>query len=216
MADGLTAIDLNQSGIYQIKNLINGLIYIGSATKFRKRWSLHKWQLNKNIHESRHLQYAWNKYGSEAFEFKILEYCDIQSLQKIEQAWLDWTNCYDPKIGYNICKDVAKGRLGVKSSPEHVAKISKAHLGQKRSKEACVNIGLAKIGTKLTEEQKQARRDYRHTKEAKMKIGEHSKGKQYRLGLKSSIETKEKLSEIIRIRYGNLPLNLDTSKRLEI
>jgi group I intron endonuclease len=202
----MAEVDLNQSGIYQIKNLIDNKIYIGSAVNFRKRWRLHRYQLNNNSHDNRHLQNAWNKYSSEAFEFKIIEIVDKSVLLTREQQWIEFTNCCE--IGYNINKDVFRSRLGVKSSLEHVEKIRKANLGSKRSPETCIKIGLAKKGTRLTEERKRARRDYRHTEEAKQKIAS-------RRGWKHSEEAKAKMSSKAKIRTRK-PLSEETKLKLSI
>lgn len=61
--------DINKSGIYKIINRTNGHYYVGSAGKVRNRWNDHKRFLRQNRHPNSHLQYAWNKYGSDAFEF---------------------------------------------------------------------------------------------------------------------------------------------------
>ena len=42
----------NKGGIYKIKNIINGKVYIGSAIYFIKRWSVHKSELKNNKHHS--------------------------------------------------------------------------------------------------------------------------------------------------------------------
>jgi group I intron endonuclease len=52
------------------------------------------------------------KYGIQNFNLEILEYCELDSLIKREQLYLDLLN---PK--YNICK-VANSCLGVKRSLE--------------------------------------------------------------------------------------------------
>lgn len=181
--------------VYKIVNLINGLIYIGSASNIKERWKYHKWQLNKGIHGNKHLQNAWKLYGKEAFAIVILaQASDKENLKILEQQIIDETKCYERNIGYNICKSVTISRLGLKSSPEHVAKIIKAHTGAKRSEEACKNIGLAKKGIELTEERKQARRNYRHTLEAIIKIKAAS------IGRKHTEEAKLKMSEKARAR----------------
>lgn len=76
-------------GIYCIKNKINGKIYIGSSKNLIKRWKTHQTQLKKNKHHCIYLQRAWNKYGSDAFEFQIIEYTKIQQLFNREQYWID-------------------------------------------------------------------------------------------------------------------------------
>ena len=178
----------NKSGIYSIYNKVNGLFYVGAAINFRKRWELHRLELKNNRHHSRHLQNAYNKYGLENFEFKILQIVeDKNRLTEIEQYWLNWTKCYDPKIGYNICKN-AESRLGIKSTKEHIEKIVAANKGKKRTEEQKQRLRELRLGTKLTEEQKQARRDYRHTEEAKLKIAS-------RKGWKHSEEAKRKMSD---------------------
>jgi len=75
-------------GIYEIKNKINGKKYIGSSIDLEKRIYHHKNVLKNNKHKNSHLQYAWNKYGEENFEFNILEYCDDKILE-LEQKYID-------------------------------------------------------------------------------------------------------------------------------
>jgi group I intron endonuclease len=179
----MTDVDTNLSGIYTIRNKSNGKFYVGSAVHFRKRWELHRHQLRNNKHDSRHLQHAWNKYGEAAFEFSIVELCDKVELLIKEQAWIKWL-----EPDYNICKVVANSRLGVKSSPEHIAKIVKANTGQKRSKETCIKIGLAKLGTKASEETIAKLKLRPRTEETRLKIGKA------RLGKRHSEEAKEKMS----------------------
>lgn len=44
----------------------------------------HFGELNRNVHNNKHLQNAWNKYGEESFEFNVLEYCDVELLNERE------------------------------------------------------------------------------------------------------------------------------------
>jgi group I intron endonuclease len=93
------------SGIYIIHNTKNGMIYIGQTKNMSVRWGDHKTTLKHNTHVNRHLQSAWNKYGADAFEFKILEYCDVDQLDAREQHFL---NTYMKKgVCYNIRSKVA-------------------------------------------------------------------------------------------------------------
>ena len=77
------------SGIYEIVNTVNGHRYVGSAVNITQRWFRHKSDLNKNKHHSRHLQRSWNKYGSESFEFRVLEHCFFFMLIPREQFYID-------------------------------------------------------------------------------------------------------------------------------
>lgn len=200
----MAEVDLNVMCIYKIINLINNNVYLGSAVNLRKRKDLHLFELRANKHHSRYLQNAWNKYGEQNFKFEIIEIIQVRTkLIEREQYWID---LYSPE--YNICL-VAESRLGVKSSPEHVAKIIAANTGQKRSKETCIKIGLSKKGTKLSEERKQARRDYRHTEENKKKISEAG------LGRKHSEISKMEMSQKAKQRIRK-PLSEETKAKLRI
>ena len=63
------------SGIYEIKNKINGKMYIGQSRNINKRRSYHLWKLRSNNHFNPLLQNSFNKYGEHNFEFIILEEC---------------------------------------------------------------------------------------------------------------------------------------------
>ena len=98
-AQGGASMNSIISGIYQIKNIVSGKIYIGSSVNILHRWEIHKSDLNNNKHHSIVLQRAWNKYGAGAFEFSILETCFIFALIFREQYYIDKLN---PK--YNMSK----------------------------------------------------------------------------------------------------------------
>lgn len=96
-------------GIYQIRNLVNGKCYVGSAVSIYRRWNLHEWQLEDKSHCNLKLQRAWNKYGPEAFVFEILELCPKSLLTSREQFWMDSLGVV--KGGYNI-EPTARSPLG--------------------------------------------------------------------------------------------------------
>lgn len=113
------------SGIYKITNRTTKKIYIGSATNFCRRWSAHYSLLRRNKHENEYLQNAWNKYGENDFVFEILEYVeDKKELLSREQYWLDFTRCYDRKIGFNI-DTIAGNSLGRKTSHKTKEKLKR-------------------------------------------------------------------------------------------
>jgi group I intron endonuclease len=53
----------NKSGIYQIKNLVSGKLYVGSAVNIARRWNGHVSDLNAQKHRNQILQRSWDKYG---------------------------------------------------------------------------------------------------------------------------------------------------------
>lgn len=123
------------SGIYQIRNLINGKIYIGSAVNIKRRWYDHIYQLNKKNHSSSHLQRSWDKYGKDNFVFEILEeILDKTKLVEREQHYIDDLKSFEIKLGYNICK-IAGSWLGMKHSEETKDKLRKICTGRKHTEE---------------------------------------------------------------------------------
>jgi len=111
-----------RSGIYQIKNITNNHVYVGSAVDIEGGFRTHKSSLNKKKHHSIYLQRAWNKYGASNFVFEILESVDVlENLIKREQFYLDEIN---PE--YNVCK-TAGSCLGIKFSVESNLKKSLNH-----------------------------------------------------------------------------------------
>lgn len=63
----------SKSGIYQIRNLVNGKVYIGSACRLNSRKSDHLRSLQRGNHVNQKLQRAWNKYGPSAFESALMQ-----------------------------------------------------------------------------------------------------------------------------------------------
>jgi len=97
-----TTVPPRASGVYQIRCVPTGKVYIGSAVDLRVRWDQHRRSLRQGTHRNAHLQLAWDKYGAASFEFSILELVEASDLLRAEQAWLDRTGCADRHIGFNI------------------------------------------------------------------------------------------------------------------
>ena len=102
-----------KSGIYAIINRVNGKRYVGQSISIGDRWLFHRSQLMRGCHGNRHLQRAWNKVGSQAFEFIVLEYVPIDrdGLAAREQYWF---NQLHPE--YNQAP-VAGSCIGLKHAP---------------------------------------------------------------------------------------------------
>jgi group I intron endonuclease len=122
-----------KGAVYQIRNLINDKIYVGSSGDVEKRKREHFNSLKKNKHYSLFLQRSWNKYGERNFVFEILE--EVKSVKDLidrEQYWIDKTNCFKKEYGYNSRKK-AESNLGLLMSEEQKKKIS---LTRKKNKVA--------------------------------------------------------------------------------
>jgi group I intron endonuclease len=103
---------MNDSGIYQIRSIKDGKLYVGSSVDIGKRWKTHINCLNLGKHHAHHLEAAWVKYRSENFVFEIIEYCDKSQLIEREQYYIDTL-----KPEYNT-SPTAGNRLGMKEQLE--------------------------------------------------------------------------------------------------
>lgn len=74
--------------IYAIECATNKLVYVGSTRQVAARWRDHKATLRAGTHHNRHLQHAWEKYGEEAFEFRVLEEVPDEELMDAELRWI--------------------------------------------------------------------------------------------------------------------------------
>jgi len=160
-----------QAGIYQIRNLVNGKIYIGSSISLPERWAEHKRTLRRTCHRNIYLQRSWDKYGEDAFIFEVLEIVtDVSNLIKLEQLYLD-THSPD----YNMAKCATAPMQGRNHTEETKHKIASAQSGDK---------GYW-WGKSVSDERKQ-------------KISKKVAGKNHpNFGKKFSKERRKKMSEVV-------------------
>jgi len=92
-------LDELKSGIYKITCNANKMIYIGQSKDIKRRFSHHKYTLKKNKSHNKHLQYAWNKYGKDDFDFEIIEMVDMDEIDEREKYWIEYYDSY--KQGFN-------------------------------------------------------------------------------------------------------------------
>lgn len=154
-----------KSGIYIIRNVVNGNCYIGQAKSIGDRWYTHKSHLNCGYHHSRHLQSAWKKYGPDSFVFEVLEYVELNKdlLFEREQYWFDTLS---PQ--YNIAP-AAVSSIGVKHPP--------------RTEEFKERMRVKQLGFRHSEETKAmlkamaAELNYKHPPEVRARISKGLKGR---------------------------------------
>lgn len=149
------------SGIYKIVNNMNGKIYIGSSINLTHRKTVHYSYLRRDRHPNKHLQFAWNHYGEEAFSFEVLLYCDPHQLLYEEKQIIEETSCCDREIGYNISSEPTAPMQGRRHSVESIKKMTVAKtrdknpfFGKTHSEETKKKISSKKTGRKLDEKHK--------------------------------------------------------------
>jgi len=211
------------SGIYRVRNTIDGKMYIGSSVDVTRRLWEHKNRLVGNKNENPHLQNAWNKYGADNFEFEL---CDeiATSINKVtrdykkllkdnllffEQLWLD--NYWDWGCLYNILP-IAGSALGSEHSEETKKKIkrimnsesvrrrnSETHKNKLHSEEHKERIRQAGLGRHLSDQHK-------------INIGISAKG---RTSWNKGKEATEHMKNMVR-GENNASAKLTKNKVLEI
>lgn len=146
-----------KSGIYQIRNLVNGKVYIGSSVNMYDRWCEHRSELKHNSHHSQKLQRAYNKYGEHNLIFEVIEQVDTLELLDKEQYYINLHNSVEN--GYNICKETGKGpTLYGKSNPKshpviclETGKIFESIIeASKQTNTSSIGIGQCCIGKQNT------------------------------------------------------------------
>ena len=186
-------------GVYTITNARNGKVYVGGSVDIEKRWSVHKAHLRHGRHVNKHLQAAWNKYGEDAFEWRVVEETEsIDCITGYEQYWLDCL-LMSPNTCYNIASNAESPNRGQPMSEEQKAKISASLTGRKKhftiAKELPPWLAGYWKGRHLTEEHK-------------CNIGDALRGK--RLGPISK-EHKQKISKAVAKPYPAF-INRDTGE----
>lgn len=216
--------------IYQIKNLVNNKIYIGSTQKENSyaRKSEHFSRLKSNTHNNKHLQSSFNKYGEENFLYEILEELTLPvDYIYIMNKELFYINNYNPE--YNIARETKGGKLGRIITKEQKEHLSKLFTCRKVSDETKAKIKLARAKQIITEEHK--RKISLSTKGVLKNKGRKQSDKQRaniskkvlelnKLGIGfHSEESKKKRTETLKIKFNSKEikekLKISARKRCE-
>ena len=97
-------------GVYQIRNQVNGKVFIGRSLDLPGILNRHKFELTMGSHRNKALQGEWREFGAEKFLFEILDelkparegphHDDQEDLAALEALWLDKLLPYGDR-GYN-------------------------------------------------------------------------------------------------------------------
>lgn len=168
------------SGIYLIRNKVNGKVYVGQSVNIEKRWAEHMKYSPKKSKSS--LKMSVIKHGVDAFELVILEQCSHELFDAREVHWMDHFDSI--KSGYNMVPGGQRGRI---ATPEFRKQSGDYSRGKPVSKERCEKIRKANLGKT-------------HTPETKAKLSAINKGKV------KSAEAIEKHRESLKNYYKNMTL----------
>ena len=108
-------------GVYQIRNTVNGKVWIDSSINVPAKFNRYRLNLAVGSHPSKDLQADWKEFGEKAFVFEILEpleprddhsYDYGSDLEVLEDLWLEKLEPYGEK-GYNERKKTREERLSM-------------------------------------------------------------------------------------------------------
>ena len=106
-------------GVFQIRNLATGKVFIGSTLNLAGIFNRHNFQLKAGNHPNKKLQRDWNEFGADNFAFEVLEevfprenpdYDYKSDLEFLENLWIEKLRPYADK-GYNEPKKTREERL---------------------------------------------------------------------------------------------------------
>ena len=106
-------------GIFQIRNLVNERVFVGSGLDLPGIMNRHRFQLTRGIHQNPKLQADWNQLGADNFAFEILDQLDPYQgseydyradLLSLESLWLERLKPFDDRV-YNQPKLGREQRL---------------------------------------------------------------------------------------------------------
>jgi group I intron endonuclease len=98
------------SGVFQIKNIANGKVLLGSSLNLEGPLNKHRFMLRIGSHPHKELQKDWNELGADQFSFEILETVPVKDgpnfnlkdeLTLLEQIWLEKLQPFGER-GYNV------------------------------------------------------------------------------------------------------------------
>ena len=105
---------MKPSGVYQVRNLTNGKVLLGSSLNMEGLLNRHRFTLRYNSHPNKELQKDWNELGPGQFEFEVLEVVQVQEdpnfnlkdeLTLLEQIWLEKLQPIGAR-GYNTSANI--------------------------------------------------------------------------------------------------------------
>lgn len=96
-------------GVFQIRNVVNGKVFIGSSDNLDAIWNRHRTELNFGGHRNTTFQKEWKEFGEENFRFEILSEIEHREgegidykkeLTQLEKMFIEELQPYEEK-GYH-------------------------------------------------------------------------------------------------------------------
>lgn len=230
-------------GVYEIRNIVDGNIYIGSSSDIKARWRTHKRTLKLNKHHNPYLQRSWIKHGEDCFSFSVIEYCETELLILREQYYIDTLEpIYNNskiagrvEMNSDIRKKIAsslqgnKNSYGTKRSQETIEKMSTSAKARKISQAGRDSLSAAhkgkpngRLGTKHTpealEKMSKAHKNISQATRDQMSLSQKGTKKGTRTQEqrdRMSAAKKEKMTDEVRARMSFVQNNMSEEAKLQ-
>jgi group I intron endonuclease len=173
------------SGIYAIRNILNGQCYIGASKDIQERIWTHKGSLRNGTSHHTKLMIAWKLYGEACFEFIILKSCDRENLEREELLWHLLHPEYNIKLGKYLSQE-AKDKL----------RLIALKTGYAPSEECRQKARETNIGRVHSEEEKSKMKGRKASDKERKRISEMNRNRVW------SEESRRKASESTKRRYS--------------
>jgi len=101
---------IKSAGVYQVKNMANGKVLLGSSLNLEGPLNRHRFMLKVGSHPNKALQKDWDELGPDQFVFEILEEFKPKDdpgfnlkdeLTLLEMIWLEKLQPFGER-GYNV------------------------------------------------------------------------------------------------------------------
>lgn len=195
-------------GVYLIRNVANGMFYIGSSVNINDRFSTHISKLKSNMNQNKKMQIDFNLFGRESFVLEILEECCVSELRQKEHEYIlklkPTYNVFLPdSTGLNktYIGEMTPKKIKLKREKERKEKIKQE---RKITGESPYGIEFSKMMSEktkkhwdsLSEEERRLKNKYKFgrvfSEETKQKLREA------KLGRKLTEETKLKIKNALK------------------
>lgn len=206
------------SGVYAMRNLVNGKRYVGSSVNLNQRRLCHLNHAKHQRHKNKIIQHEFNMFGAEAFDFQILEECSPETIITREQWWL---NFIKPEYNVQPNAGTCRGRVHSEEAKSRMSEAAKTtykegrkvwNLGKETPLETRLKISLIHKGKMpsaacfaASREASKKRIGSTLSEETKLKISAAH------MGIKPSDESRRKMSISAKARaerIGAVGVNL--------
>ena len=195
---------MKKPGIYQIRNTVTGMRYVGQSGDMLERLNGEARQLRRGKHHNSYLQRSWNKHSLGTFTLEILAIIEPRLLTLFEQRAFD---VLSRKHGcYNLGPFTDNWIRGKRHTESTKRRISKSLMGKGFTPERLHNMSEAQKNSILSREHR-----YRMHEANKQSM----LGNSHSLGYRHTIEARQRMSKFQQNRKRK-PHSVETRLRMGI